>query len=81
MTKIKALNVMCLCLISIDGCFTAHHKIKNIFLHCAFRFIKPLLTHARPPLTETLPQCCLPLAKLLTTDEQLQQVSNKPFFC
>ena len=44
------------------------------FFYLYFRFIKPLLTHARPPLTETLPQCCLPLAKLLTTDEQLQQV-------
>jgi len=35
------------------------------------RFVKPFLTHARPPLTETLPGCCLPLAKLLTTDQQL----------
>jgi len=35
------------------------------------RFVKPLLTHTQPPLTETLPNCCLPVAKLLTTTEQM----------
>lgn len=35
------------------------------------RLIKPLLTHARPPLTETMPKCCLPLSRILTTTEQL----------
>ncbi|PAA84609.1 hypothetical protein BOX15_Mlig030381g2 [Macrostomum lignano] len=39
------------------------------------RLLKPLLTHARPLLTETCPRCCLPLAQLLTTDEQLTQAS------
>jgi len=33
--------------------------------------VKPLLTHQQPPLTETLPECCLPLARLLTTTEQM----------
>ncbi|KAK3096145.1 hypothetical protein FSP39_023689 [Pinctada imbricata] len=37
------------------------------------RFMKPLLTNSRPSLMETLPAFCLPLAKLLTTEEQLSQ--------
>jgi hypothetical protein len=39
------------------------------------RLVKPLLTHAKPPLTETLPNWCLPLARLLTTEEQMGRVS------
>uniref|UniRef100_A0A1I8FZL2 PX domain-containing protein n=1 Tax=Macrostomum lignano TaxID=282301 RepID=A0A1I8FZL2_9PLAT len=38
-------------------------------------FLKPLLTHARPLLTETCLPVCLPLARLLTTDEQLTRAS------
>ncbi|XP_048489436.1 sodium/hydrogen exchanger 6 isoform X3 [Plutella xylostella] len=34
------------------------------------RLLKPLLTHARPPLTDTLPSCMRPLAQLLTTTHQ-----------
>lgn len=37
--------------------------------------MKPLLTHSRPTLLETLPVCCNPIARLLTTTEQLTQVS------
>nr|XP_022288085.1 sodium/hydrogen exchanger 9-like isoform X4 [Crassostrea virginica] len=37
------------------------------------RILKPFLTHSRPTLMETLPACCMPLAKLLTTEEQLLQ--------
>ncbi|RZF39242.1 hypothetical protein LSTR_LSTR010336 [Laodelphax striatellus] len=37
------------------------------------RYLKPLLTHARPTLLETLPVCCNPLARLLTTTEQMTQ--------
>lgn len=36
--------------------------------------MKPLLTHSRPTLLETLPVCCNPVARLLTTTEQLTQV-------
>ncbi|XP_026677264.1 sodium/hydrogen exchanger 6 [Diaphorina citri] len=36
-------------------------------------YMKPLLTHARPSLMETLPGCCNPLARLLTTTEQITQ--------
>lgn len=35
------------------------------------RILKPLLTHSRPTLMETLPACCLPITRLLTTEEQL----------
>jgi len=38
------------------------------------KYMKPFLTHARPTLLETLPVCCIPLARLLTTTEQLTQV-------
>ncbi|ESO98871.1 hypothetical protein LOTGIDRAFT_81744, partial [Lottia gigantea] len=33
------------------------------------RYMKPFLTNSRPTLIETLPKCCLPLAKFLTTEE------------
>ncbi|XP_075225926.1 na[+]/H[+] hydrogen exchanger 3 isoform X2 [Lycorma delicatula] len=37
------------------------------------RYLKPLLTHARPTLLETLPVCCNPIARVLTTTEQMTQ--------
>lgn len=37
------------------------------------RYMKPFLTHSRPTLLETLPVCCNPLARLLTTTEQMTQ--------
>ncbi|KAL8574830.1 hypothetical protein ACOMHN_031937 [Nucella lapillus] len=37
------------------------------------RFMKPLLTNSRPTLIDTMPKCCLPFAKLFTTEEQLSQ--------
>lgn len=37
------------------------------------RFLKPLLTNSRPNLMETCPGCCAPLAKMLTTTEQMMQ--------
>ncbi|XP_052215846.1 sodium/hydrogen exchanger 9-like isoform X3 [Dreissena polymorpha] len=36
------------------------------------KFLKPLLTNSRPSLMETCPSCCLPLTRLLTTQEQLE---------
>ncbi|KAK7483865.1 hypothetical protein BaRGS_00024882 [Batillaria attramentaria] len=36
-------------------------------------FMKPLLTNCRPTLIDTLPKCCLPFAKLFTTEEQMTQ--------
>lgn len=40
------------------------------------RYLKPLLTHARPTLLETLPVCCNPIARVLTTTEQMTQESR-----
>ncbi|KAJ8684172.1 hypothetical protein QAD02_019964 [Eretmocerus hayati] len=36
-------------------------------------YMKPLLTHSRPTLLETLPVCCSPMARLLTTTQQMTQ--------
>lgn len=37
------------------------------------RYMKPLLTNSRPTLFETLPSFCTPIARILTTTEQLTQ--------
>ncbi|XP_043287759.1 sodium/hydrogen exchanger 7 isoform X3 [Venturia canescens] len=37
------------------------------------RYMKPLLTHSRPTLLETMPVCCTPLARILTTAQQMSQ--------
>lgn len=34
-------------------------------------FMKPLLTHARPSLMETMPDCCLPVSRFLTSAQQM----------
>ncbi|TMW43426.1 hypothetical protein DOY81_011494, partial [Sarcophaga bullata] len=49
------------------------YKFKNKLKSMNFRYMKPLLTHSRPTLLETLPVCCNPIARLLTTTEQLTQ--------
>ncbi|KOB73833.1 Sodium/hydrogen exchanger, partial [Operophtera brumata] len=41
------------------------------------KLLKPLLTHARPPLTETLPDFCRPVARVLTTTHQYTQGPRK----
>lgn len=46
----------------------------------SFSYMKPLLTHSRPTLLETLPVCCNPIARLLTTTEQLTQVKHNAIF-
>ena len=37
------------------------------------KYMKPLLTHSNPTLMETLPACCLPLGRMLTSTEQLMR--------
>ena len=39
------------------------------------RYMKPFLTNSRPTLLDTTPICCAPIARILTTTEQLTQVS------
>ncbi|KPI97518.1 Sodium/hydrogen exchanger 6 [Papilio xuthus] len=40
------------------------------------KLLKPLLTHARPPLTDTLPAFFRPIARVLTTTRQYTQGEN-----
>lgn len=54
--------------------------IKLNYFFFLLRYMKPLLTHSRPTLLETLPVCCSGIARLLTTTEQLTQVSFNFFF-
>ncbi|KAI6218869.1 Sodium/hydrogen exchanger [Aphelenchoides fujianensis] len=42
-------------------------------------FMKPLLTHANPTLMETLPGFCQPLARVLTTQRQLENSTRRHF--
>ena len=37
------------------------------------QYLKPLLTHSNPTLMETLPGCCLPVARFFTSAEQLSK--------
>jgi len=39
--------------------------------HVDSRFFKPLLTNHQPSLMDTLPSCCLPLGRLLSTETQM----------
>ncbi|XP_032455670.1 sodium/hydrogen exchanger 7 isoform X15 [Nasonia vitripennis] len=45
------------------------------------RYMKPLLTHSRPTLLETLPVCCTPIARLLTTTQQMTQIDSDSDLC
>ncbi|CAG0888477.1 unnamed protein product [Cyprideis torosa] len=42
--------------------------------HIDTLFLKPLLTHARPTLLDTMPVCCQPIARFFTTTRQLTQL-------
>ncbi|XP_018648808.1 putative slc9a7 protein [Schistosoma mansoni] len=63
-----------LCYIVIQ-CLVPYFMLTNIE---ADFYLKPLLTHSTPPLTESLPSCCYKFAKFLTTSEQRSEtfVSN-----
>lgn len=45
------------------------------------QFMKPLLTNSRPTLIETMPECCMPISRILTTTEQLNDENFKRMQC
>uniref|UniRef100_UPI00358F485A sodium/hydrogen exchanger 6-like isoform X2 n=1 Tax=Myxine glutinosa TaxID=7769 RepID=UPI00358F485A len=51
-------------------------RLFRIWYNFDHNYMKPLLTHAGPPLTATLPSCCSPLARLLTSPEAVQNVER-----
>ncbi|XP_037960713.1 sodium/hydrogen exchanger 6 isoform X3 [Teleopsis dalmanni] len=60
---------------SAGNCRRSNEKaiLARIWGNFDTKYMKPLLTHSRPTLLETLPVCCNPVARLLTTTEQLTQ--------
>lgn len=66
---------------SFLGHFNIFNHIVSLNVRFIFSYMKPLLTHSRPTLLETLPVCCNPVARLLTTTEQLTQVNHVLLWC
>lgn len=59
--------------ISCNKTYPVHIELTLPFISS---YMKPFLTHSRPTLLDTLPICCNPIARLLTTTEQMTQVNN-----
>ena len=51
------------------------YKLSRKFYNVDSAFLKPLLTDSSPTLMETMPRICQPLARLLTTQRQLENVN------
>lgn len=73
---------MCIC--KTSGCGAGSCWFQALLLNCWFcrvpwlapsSYLKPILTHSGPPLTTTLPGCCGPLARCLTSP-QAYEVSD-----
>ena len=56
---------------------TPQIALKNYFEFKFLSFMKPLLTHHVPALTQTMPRFCFPLANLVTSKEQEGLVSKE----
>lgn len=59
-----------------DGGGSEKARLAKLWGAVDSRLLKPLLTHARPPLTETLPGFMRPVARVLTTTRQYTQGVN-----
>ncbi|XP_049880561.1 sodium/hydrogen exchanger 7 isoform X2 [Pectinophora gossypiella] len=59
-----------------DGSSGEKARLARLWGAVDSRLLKPLLTHARPPLTETLPAFMRPIARVLTTTHQYTQADS-----
>ncbi|KAK2160311.1 hypothetical protein LSH36_136g04037 [Paralvinella palmiformis] len=60
----------------IPGRLAEKARLVRIWYNIDSKYVKPFLTNAKPPLTETLPKCCRCIGRIFTTERQLSQTDG-----